>query len=44
MINDTNRVVLEALPLPNGPFPFQYKTKHRNTLGSTLVSPLAQEE
>jgi hypothetical protein len=44
MINDTDRVVVEALPLPNAPFPFQYKTKHRNTLGSTLVPALAQEE
>jgi hypothetical protein len=41
---DTNRVVVEALPLPSTPFPFQSKTKHRNTLGNTLVLALAQEE
>jgi hypothetical protein len=44
MINDTDRVVLEALPLPNTLFPFQSKTKDRNTLESTLVLALAQEE
>jgi hypothetical protein len=43
-INDTDRVVVEALPLPNTPFPFQSKTKDSNTLGSTLVLALAQEE
>jgi hypothetical protein len=32
------------LPLPNTPFPFQFKTNHRNTLESTLVLALAQEE
>jgi hypothetical protein len=35
---------VEALPLPYTPFPFQSKTKYRNTLGSTLVIALAQEE
>jgi hypothetical protein len=35
---------LEVLPLPTTPFPFQSKTKYRNTLGSTLVLALAQEE
>jgi hypothetical protein len=30
--------------LPNTPFPFQSKTKYRNTLESTLVLALAQEE
>jgi hypothetical protein len=35
---------VEALSLPNTPFPFQSKTKHRNTLESTLVLALAQEE
>jgi hypothetical protein len=29
MINDTDRVVVEALPLPNTSFPFQSKTKHK---------------
>jgi hypothetical protein len=41
---DTDRVVVEALPLPITPFPFQSKTKHRNTLGNTLVLALEQEE
>jgi hypothetical protein len=43
-INDTDRVVVEALPLPNTPFPFQSKTNHRDALGNTLVLALAQEE
>jgi hypothetical protein len=43
-ISDTDRVVVEALPLPNTPFPFQSKTNHINTHGSTLVLALAQEE
>jgi hypothetical protein len=43
-INDTDIVVVEALPLPNTTFPFQSKTKDKNTLGSTLVLALAQEE
>jgi hypothetical protein len=43
-IYNTDRVVLEALPLRKTPFPFQSKTKHRNTLGNTLVLALAQEE
>jgi hypothetical protein len=32
------------LPLPTTSFPFQFKTKYRNTLGSTLVLALAPEE
>jgi hypothetical protein len=44
MIDDTDRVIVEAMPLLNTPFPFQFKTKDRNTLGSTLVLTLAQEE
>ena len=43
-MNDTDRVVVEALPLPNTPFPFQSKTNHRDTHGSTLVLALVQEE
>jgi hypothetical protein len=35
---------VEALSLSNTPFPFQSKTKHRNTLEGTLVLALAQEE
>jgi hypothetical protein len=34
---------VEALPLPNTPFPFQSKTSHRDNHGSTLVLALAQE-
>jgi hypothetical protein len=41
MINDTDRVLVEALPLLNTPFFFQSKTKDRNKLGSTLVLALA---
>jgi hypothetical protein len=41
---DTDEYGVEALPLPTTPFPFQFKTKYRNTLGSTLVLALAQEE
>ena len=41
---ETDRVVVEALPLLITPFPFQSKTKYRNTLGNTLVLALAQEE
>ena len=41
---DTDRVVVEALPLPITSFPFQSKTKDRNILGSTLVLALIQEE
>ena len=44
MIDDIDRVVVEALPLPNTLFPFQCKTKDRNTHGGTLVLALAQEE
>ena len=43
-VNDTDRVVVEALPLPNTPFSFQSKTNNRDTHGSTLVLALAQEE
>jgi hypothetical protein len=35
---------VEDLPLPITPFPFQSKTKNKNTLGNTLVLALAQEE
>jgi hypothetical protein len=35
---------MEALSLPITTFPFQSKTKHKNTLGNTLVLALAQEE
>jgi hypothetical protein len=35
---------VEALSLPKTPFPFQSKTKHKNTLGNILVFALAQEE
>jgi hypothetical protein len=41
---DSDKVVVEALPLPTTPFPFQSKTNYRNTLGSTLFLALAQEE
>jgi hypothetical protein len=40
-IDETDIVIVEALPLPNAPFPFQSKTKDRNTLGSILVLALA---
>jgi hypothetical protein len=43
-VNCTVRVGVEALSLPNTPFPFQSKTKYRNTLENTLVLALAQEE
>ena len=42
-VYDTDKVVVEALPLPTTQFPFQFKTKYRNTLGSTLVLVLEQE-
>jgi hypothetical protein len=35
---------VEALSLPNTPFPFQFKTNHRDVLESMLVLALAQEE
>jgi hypothetical protein len=41
---DSNEYGAKALPLPSTSFPFQCKTKYRNTLGSTLVLALAQEE
>jgi hypothetical protein len=41
---DTDEYGVEALPLPTTPFPFQFKAKYRNTIGSTLVLALAQEE
>jgi hypothetical protein len=43
-VYDTDKNVVEALPLPTTPFPFQSKTKYRNTVWSTLVLALAQEE
>jgi hypothetical protein len=43
-INNTDRVGVEALPLPNTPFLFQSKTNHRDIFESTLVLALAQEE
>jgi hypothetical protein len=36
-VNNTDGVGVEALSLPNTPFPFQYKTNIRNTHESTLV-------
>jgi hypothetical protein len=44
MVNDIVRVGEEALSLPKTPFPFQSTTKYGNTLESTLVVALAQEE
>jgi hypothetical protein len=44
MINDTDRVVMDASPLSNTPFPFQSKTNHRDTHGRILFLALAQEE
>jgi hypothetical protein len=43
MINDIIRVGVEALSLPNTPFPFQCETKHRSILESTLVLAMVQE-
>jgi hypothetical protein len=40
---DTYEYGVQALPLPTTSFPFQFKTKYRNILGSTLVLALAQE-
>jgi hypothetical protein len=40
---DTDEYGAEALPLPATSFPFQFKTKYRNTLGRTIVLALAQE-
>jgi hypothetical protein len=41
---DTDEYGVEALPLPITSFPFQFKTKYGNTLESTLVLALEQEE
>jgi hypothetical protein len=41
---DTDKYGAKSLTLPKTPFPFQFKIKYRNTLGSTLVLALAQEE
>jgi hypothetical protein len=41
---DNDEYGAETLPLPTTSFPFQFKTNYRNTLGSTLVLVLAQEE
>ena len=43
-MNDTDRVGVEALPLPNTILPFQFKTNCKDTHGSTLVLASAQEE
>jgi hypothetical protein len=43
-VYDIDRVIVEALPLPNTSCPFQSKTKDSYTLGSTLVLALAQEK
>jgi hypothetical protein len=43
-VYDTDEDVVEALPLPTTPCPFQSKTKYRNILEGTLVLALAQEE
>jgi hypothetical protein len=39
---DTDEYVVEVVPLRTTSFPFQFKTKYRNTLGSTLALALAQ--
>ena len=44
MVYDSDENIVEALPLLTTLFLFQSKTKYRNTLGSTLVLALAQEE
>jgi hypothetical protein len=41
---DTNKYGAKTLSLPTTPFPFQFKTKYRNTIRNTLVLALAQEE
>jgi hypothetical protein len=41
---DTDKHGAKALPLPTTSSPFQFKTKYRNILRSTLVLALAQEE
>jgi hypothetical protein len=41
---DTDKYEAEIVPLPTTLFHFQFKTKYKNTLGSTLVLALAQEE
>jgi hypothetical protein len=41
---DTNGDAVGALPLPSTPFSFQRNTKYGNTIRSTLVLVLAQEE
>jgi hypothetical protein len=38
---DSNKYGVEAMPLPTTTFPFQFKTKYRNTLRNTLVLALA---
>lgn len=43
-VYNTDEDVVEALPLPTTLFPFQSKTKYKNTLESILVLALAQEE
>jgi hypothetical protein len=41
---DTYGDTMEALPFPTTLFSFQSKTKYRDTLGSTLVLSVEQEE
>jgi hypothetical protein len=43
-IRVSDKSVVEALPLPTTPFPFQSKTKYRNTLENKLVLASTQEE
>jgi hypothetical protein len=40
----TDEYEAEALHLPITRFPFQFKTKYKNILGSTLVLALAQKK
>ena len=43
-VYDTDKDVMEVVPLLTTPFSFQSKTKYRNTLGRTLVLAMEQEE
>jgi hypothetical protein len=40
----SNEYAMEVFLLTATPFPFKFKTKYRDRLGSTLVLTLAQEE